>query len=263
MINSIRTIHFDSINKINKKIIFIHGFASTSKYIHDYYKKYLQDNFSLDTIELPGLGLNQDKLNKYNINSYADYCIKLINENKWSNFILVGHSMGGAIVEIICTKIPELIDKAILISPMNSSFSFKLFNFFRWKRKQDIKSLKFNLNFLYYNQNKIFNNKEEIQEYFFQMNKYYTKNKTIIKKLFKSFISFRTRKWLKNSETQNEIRTLVLLATNDQIIDFRTSYKKLQKNKNYEIEIIQNSGHMPFIEESKLTTKFIKNFINK
>lgn len=260
--NNIRTFHFDSKNEDATRIIFIHGYAATSEYFHNFYKENLQDKYSLDTIELPGLGLNHDLLDNYNIESYADYCVNFIKEKGWNNFILIGHSMGGAIVELICNLIPNLVKKAILICPMNSSFSMKLLNFITWKRRNDIKALKYNLHFLYYHYENIFHSDEEIEQYFIKSNEYYKKNHEVLMKIVHSFFNLRLRKKLISAEKNNKIETLVLFADEDEVIDAKTGVKRLSKNNNYKVLSLPNSGHMLFIEQPAETKDAILAWLN-
>ena len=64
-----------------KLIVFVHGFATTSNYFINFYKEYLEDEYDLSTIELPGMGVNPDKLDNFNVEGYANYVIKTIEDN--------------------------------------------------------------------------------------------------------------------------------------------------------------------------------------
>ncbi|MBO6022983.1 hypothetical protein J6P59_03740 [bacterium] len=79
MLNKTHTVY--KYNENNPLIIFIHGFATTSNYFLNFYKKYLEEEFNLITIELPKMGINNDELDHFNVLNYAIYVINLIKQN--------------------------------------------------------------------------------------------------------------------------------------------------------------------------------------
>ena len=260
MLNKTHTVY--KYNENNPLIIFIHGFATTSNYFLNFYKKYLEEEFNLITIELPKMGINNDELDHFNVLNYAIYVINLIKQNHWKDFILIGHSMGAGICEIICNKIPNLIKKCILLCPMNSSFSLKLLNTRKLLKKDTLKKEEETLKYLFYQQNHYFINDMAKQIYVRSMHNYKVKNNYYIKKVYKSFFSLKLKKLLHNAEVNNHINTLIVLSKNDMFIDFIKANKKLKKNHNFKILSIKECGHMPFLEQPDITSKFILEFLN-
>ena len=89
-------------------VIFIHGFAEDGK-IWKNQIEFLQKDFLLIIPDLPGSGksINDNEKKISTIDDYAD-CIKaIINEEKISSCIIIGHSMGGYVALAFAEKFLE------------------------------------------------------------------------------------------------------------------------------------------------------------
>ncbi|MDE7433883.1 MAG: alpha/beta fold hydrolase [Mycoplasmoidaceae bacterium] len=104
-------------------ILFVHGYAvDYSYFVAD---KELAKNFDYYAVNLPVHGTKKADLTKkqmkeqIKLEEFAKHVCKFVEEKQLNDFILIGHSMGGAVVSLVANMIPEKIKKLILISPMN------------------------------------------------------------------------------------------------------------------------------------------------
>ena len=151
-------------SKSKGTIFFCHGFASFYEIFSSFYEKYLFD-YNFCSLQLPYMGVSQDSLDKkISIKNYALYIIKYLKSKKLNNIILIGHSMGGAISNAICNLAPKnMIKKAILIAPLNTSFNKNILHTLRLAYFKNINHIKKQNNYIYHNAQKYFSNNYELE----------------------------------------------------------------------------------------------------
>jgi len=96
-------------------IVLIHGFLGSSKMWKpqiDFFK----DNFRVITPDLPGFGKSKNVTSHDNISLIADTVLESLKNRKINNFFLLGHSMGGMIVQEMAKKRGDKISKLICYS---------------------------------------------------------------------------------------------------------------------------------------------------
>ena len=96
-------------------LVLVHGFLGSSemwKLQIEYFKK----KYRVITPDLPGFGKSNKLNSKKNIPSMAQIIIDCIKEKKLENFYLLGHSMGGMIVQEITKILGKKISKLICYS---------------------------------------------------------------------------------------------------------------------------------------------------
>lgn len=178
---------------------------------------------------------------------------------KFEKINLIGHSMGGGIVGMIATRIPELINKLVMVTPMNSSFSFKLANVFKFVPKNDKQTYEVQ-KFLYKDAHKFFPEHED-NKLIKKETEYQLKHRSNFKTLRSNMSSLSFRSFLRKSEKNIKVKTLLILGKHDGIIDWKPANKKFSKYDNFTIKVFNDSGHLPFIEESVLYFNTIMEFI--
>lgn len=95
-------------------IVFIHGNSLSHKSFESQLKSI--DQFALMAIDLPGHGLSSPANNPeeiYSLSGYANAVKNVIKEHNLSEYILVGHSLGGHVAIDIANDLPGL--KGLLI----------------------------------------------------------------------------------------------------------------------------------------------------
>ena len=96
-------------------LVLVHGFLGSSKMWNpqiDFFKK----NFRVITPDLPGFGKSNKIKSHNNINSIADTILENLKIKKIDNYYLLGHSMGGMIVQEMAKKDGDKILKLICYS---------------------------------------------------------------------------------------------------------------------------------------------------
>lgn len=94
-------------------VLFIHG-AGGGEYTWSYQKGFFEKQFNPVIIELPGHGKSGGE-GEQEIGRYAEHVHAFLKAIRLSKVTLVGHSMGGAIVQTLALTHPEVIHKIVLV----------------------------------------------------------------------------------------------------------------------------------------------------
>lgn len=109
------TIFYLEENNNKPKVLFLHGFNSSSNFANEVYK--LQNrNYDIIAIDFPGCG-NSSANNVIKIEFYQQIAEEFVKAKKLTDFIVVGHSLGGASALHLVNK--ELAKYALLAAPIN------------------------------------------------------------------------------------------------------------------------------------------------
>lgn len=247
-------------NKSKGTILFIHGYATTSEY-HDSFAEQLTD-YDYYTFELPGHGFTELQ-NKEHLapKVFATMIIDWMkNSMKFDQIYLVGHSMGGGISGMIASKVPEMIIKLVMTTPMNSSLSLKLLNVYKFASKTNKGTYKVK-QFLYKDADSYFEGVDDKQ--IDLETQYQLKHRENFVALRSSMTSLDNHLELKKAEKNINVPALLILGEHDGIIDCSAGKKLFSKFDNFTIKVFHNSGHLPFIEEPELYYKTIIDFFEK
>jgi len=93
-------------------LVLVHGFLGSS-IMWGPQIDYLKKNYRVITPDLPGFGYSNKVQSKNNINEMARTVLDCLKEKNIGNFFLLGHSMGGMIVQEMIKLAGEKIDKLI------------------------------------------------------------------------------------------------------------------------------------------------------
>jgi pimeloyl-ACP methyl ester carboxylesterase len=94
-------------------VLFIHG-AGGGQYTWSYQKGFFEKRFNPIIIELPGHGESEGK-GEQEIGRYAEHVHAFLGAMGLQKVFLVGHSMGGAIVQTLALIHPEVIKGIVLV----------------------------------------------------------------------------------------------------------------------------------------------------
>ncbi|MDF1661165.1 MAG: alpha/beta hydrolase [Planctomycetota bacterium] len=103
------------------KLVFVHGAAARGKgfrpFIH-HLKSFSPYPLQIEIIDLPGHGFANSQPPRSTLEHYATDVIEILQQRQRSSqsTILVGHSMGGAISQIVGLKRPDLLSGMIIIA---------------------------------------------------------------------------------------------------------------------------------------------------
>lgn len=97
-------------------LLFIHGLAT---YLPSWNKniEVLKSRYRCIAIDLPGYGRSSKGNTTSSLNDYAEVVLKVIDELRLKNVILVGHSMGGQVAVTTVLKSPDQFERLILLAP--------------------------------------------------------------------------------------------------------------------------------------------------
>lgn len=96
-----------------RSLVFVHGYLGGSAQWADQVSHF-SSSFNVITPDLPGFGSNSAMSAPEDIGAFADYVLTEISEQGVDCFDLVGHSMGGMIVQEMTARAPERIDRLVL-----------------------------------------------------------------------------------------------------------------------------------------------------
>tara|TARA_Y100001936_G_scaffold39692_3_gene38171 strand:- start:6499 stop:7260 length:762 start_codon:yes stop_codon:yes gene_type:complete len=93
-------------------LVLVHGFLGSAEMWY-FQKKYLKRHARLIIPALPGFGENYKLKSKNSINKLAKFVLKIVKQKKIKQFNLLGHSMGGMIVQEIIKIDRKSVNKLI------------------------------------------------------------------------------------------------------------------------------------------------------
>ncbi|UCH41350.1 MAG: alpha/beta hydrolase [Gammaproteobacteria bacterium] len=96
-----------------RPLVFVHGYLGGSAQWEGQAKAFAS-RFNVITPDLPGFGRNHAMQAPEEIGAFADYVLEQVRDQGVDRFDLVGHSMGGMIVQEMVTRAPERIDRLVL-----------------------------------------------------------------------------------------------------------------------------------------------------
>jgi len=111
-----KTIHY-TVAGSGPALVLVHGFGG-STLAWEKLTPLLAPHFTVYALDLLGFGLSDKPVDaSYALPAQADIVCALINALKLDKVALVGHSMGGVIVADAARKLPEKINRLVLIEP--------------------------------------------------------------------------------------------------------------------------------------------------
>ncbi|MFB3886956.1 MAG: alpha/beta fold hydrolase [Thermodesulfobacteriota bacterium] len=99
--------------KEREVVLFIHG-AGGGEYTWSYQKGFFEKEFHPVILELPGHGKSGGE-GEQEIEKYAQHVHTFLRAMGFPKVTLVGHSMGGAIVQTLALTNPEMIGRIVLV----------------------------------------------------------------------------------------------------------------------------------------------------
>jgi branched-chain amino acid transport system permease protein len=102
-----------------ERVVFIHGFEASGRIWQLVQEALPADAFHTIAIDNRGAGQSDAPTDPddYGVRIFADDAYELLTQLGWTDFTLVGHSMGGATVAVFAIEHPELVTKLVLLNP--------------------------------------------------------------------------------------------------------------------------------------------------
>lgn len=104
-------------NKNGLAVMFIHGSpGSWQGWVRYANNSFLQQNYNLILVDRLGYGLSSSEQSEVSIEEQARSLLMVIHSEKIKSVVLVGHSLGGAIIAKMAMLEPELIQGLIFVA---------------------------------------------------------------------------------------------------------------------------------------------------
>lgn len=87
-------------------VVLVHGFAEDSQ-VWSFQQEFLQEHFTVIVPDLPGSGHSSDNNTNWSLELFANGIHAILESEKISSAILIGHSMGGYISLAFAEKYPQ------------------------------------------------------------------------------------------------------------------------------------------------------------
>ncbi|QTA38938.1 alpha/beta fold hydrolase [Thermosipho ferrireducens] len=111
----IGNIHYLESGQGENNILFVHGNFASSLWYKEL-MNLLPENYKAFALDLPNFGYS-DPIDNISIHSYAEALNAFVEAVNLDKFILVGHSLGGAVVIDYLINYSEKVEKLILVDP--------------------------------------------------------------------------------------------------------------------------------------------------
>jgi len=104
-----------------QRVVLIHGFEASARIWQLVQEDLSPEQYHTIAIDNRGAGESSapDDASDYGVGIFASDALELIDQLGWSDFTLVGHSLGGATACIMALQRPELVKGLMLLDPVD------------------------------------------------------------------------------------------------------------------------------------------------
>ena len=241
-------------------IVLIHGYLETKEIWNEFAKK-LSSDFRILSIDLPGHGNSDITKVDGNLDIIAELIYRLLKHLGIKKIFLTGHSLGGYITLAFAEKYPEMLSGFCLFHSHPFADTESAIS----KRKNEIILTKQGKKDQFYPENIInmfaSSGREALREKIKDSLKIASgiSDEGIISVL-EGMMARPSRHWLME---EGKIPCLWILGVKDNYINCQSVCQRINLPQNSKICLLQNSGHMGFIEEEDLSVKILTEFIKE
>lgn len=244
-------------NHSKNPVLFLHGFWSSYQIASRFWKLLKEHDFY--GLNLSGHGKTLIKNYPLSINELIDCAIAFINKFQLKNISLIVHSMSGGIATVLAFRMPEIFKEIIYLSPFNLSDE----NCYQqWKKyffAQDFATYVKLIHLLYANGKKMTDN----QTFYLSLQKKFKTKIRDDKNMHDLYDSFGIKSYhdeLILAYQTNQVRSLVILGTEDQICPLQKVNAFFKKYPNFEITALPNTAHVAIYEDPDRVYQIFKEF---
>jgi len=233
---------FYKISGTGKPLVFLHGFLEDHSVWNSIYPHFVNGGYKCVLIDLPGHGKSNCDESNCSMKFMAEKVITILQKNKIENPFIAGHSMGG----YVGLEMLKLMDAGLCL--VHSNF---------WSDSETKKQDRNRLIQVIQNNKSLFL-AESIPNLFAEQNREFRREEiqNLISKAMQmpaSTIAAVTKGLRDRSEAHNlmELQNVsIIQGDSDPVIPMELLNQELNKlNKKPDVQVIENCGHMGFIEQ--------------
>ncbi len=228
-------------------LLFIHG-AGGGQYTWSCQKGFFEKQFNPVIIELPGHGESGGE-GENEIGKYAEHVHSFIETLGLSTVFLVGHSMGGAIVQTLALNHPEAIKGIVLVG---TGVRLRVLPWILNGIKDDFEETVRKITQFAYSQK---TSSDFIERGISDL------MRCRPEVLYADFLAC-DRFDIMNEVEKIDLPTLVLCGAEDELTPVKYSQFLHSRIKHSKIEILSNAGHMVMIESPQIFNEKVREFIS-
>jgi pimeloyl-ACP methyl ester carboxylesterase len=227
-------------------VLFIHG-AGGGQYTWSYQKGFFEKEFNPIIIELPGHGESEGE-GEDEIGAYAELVLSFVKTIGLQEVFLIGHSMGGAIVQTLALNDPEGVKGIVLAG---TGARLKVLSMILDGIKNSFEETVRKINQFAYSRKAL---PDLIEKGVFGM------RQCRAEVLYGDFLACDRFDFI--DEIEKIVHpTLVLCGEDDQLTPVKYSQFLLSRIKGSKLEILPNAGHMVMMESPQAFNEKIREFI--
>ncbi|WP_075536003.1 alpha/beta fold hydrolase [Candidatus Pelagibacter communis] len=236
--------------------VLVHGYLGSSE-MWTFQKEFFSKDYRVITPALPGFGESHNVKSLDSINKMAKEIINVLDQKKIDKFNLIGHSMGGMIVQEITKLIGDRVNKLICFATGSIGDipgRFETMDETREKLKKEGAQLSFSRVPL-----KWFVKGDKDKNYFLCENAVKNVSLEAADNALLAMKNWRGKENLKNIKND----TLIIWGNKDTSYNF-DQVDTLNKNiKNSRLEIFKDCAHNVHLEQPDQFNNLVKEFISK
>jgi pimeloyl-ACP methyl ester carboxylesterase len=239
-------------------IVLIHGYLESSD-IWDGFAEDLAGKYRVISVDLPGHGPSKVYGDCHTMEFMAGAVKSLIESLNIKKAFIAGHSLGGYVTLAFLELYPDLLSGYCLFHSHPFADSREVFQ----KRENEIKVVRSGKKYLIY--------PESVSNMYAEVNLFKFREAVQRSKDIASSVSdegmIAVLKGLMIRPSRNiimekgEVPGLWILGKLDKYISYETVLKRVTLPANARVVVLENSGHMGFIEEEDLSVKVVEDFI--
>lgn len=240
-------------------VVLLHGFLEDHS-IWNFFTKILSQNYQVLTIDLPGFGKSSVLGEIHTMELMADTVNLILEKEKITKSIVVGHSMGGYVALSLAEKYPEKMEGIVLFHSHAAADDERGKN----NRNRTIEAVKSNhkdfishfipLLFAEKNQAHFSNEIAKLRE---------AASNYSAEAVIAALAGMRERKDKTEFLKQFNQPVFFIVGKQDSRIEIDKIVAQISLPKNCEALILENVGHMGFIEEKEITLLALQHFFER
>jgi len=241
-------------------IVLLHGYLETSEVWSSFEKK-LAEEFRVLSVDLPGHGLSGVFGETHTMEFMADVLKDLLDSLRLNKVFLIGHSLGGYVALAFLEHFPDYLSGYCLFHSQPFPDTQDTIE----KRLREISIVRAGKKDLMYPDNvtRMF-----APSNLLRLSEALQKSKDIASEISGEGIIAVLNGMIQRPSRifqveEGRVPFLWILGSMDSYIPCEAIQKKISLPSNATVIVLQNSGHLGFIEEEKLSLKAIRDFVKK